>query len=80
MARQFHHFLFFQYYNSENIQFGVLRVVNDEKIGPSTGFDTHFHKDMEIVSYVIHGKLTHEDSMGNRITLKRRTIFCLCFT
>ena len=65
------HFSFAEYYNPENIQFGALRVVNDDKVEPGTGFDTHPHRDMEIISYVIDGELTHADSMGNKHTLTR---------
>ena len=65
------HFSFAEYYNPENIQFGALRVVNDDMVEPGTGFDTHPHKDMEILSYVIDGELTHADSMGNKHTLTR---------
>lgn len=67
----FHHFSFSTYYNPNNIQFGVLRVVNDDRVGAGTGFDTHPHKDMEIISYVVDGELTHADSMGNKHTLTR---------
>ncbi|EKQ58259.1 MULTISPECIES: pirin family protein [unclassified Clostridium] len=59
------HFSFSEYYNPRNINFGVLRVLNDDIIQPNTGFKMHPHKDMEIVTYVINGKLTHKDSMGN---------------
>lgn len=65
------HFSFAEYYNPDNIQFGSLRVINDDLIDPKTGFDTHPHKDMEIISYVVRGELTHGDSMGNRNTLSR---------
>lgn len=65
------HFSFAQYRNYDNIQFGVLRVLNDDIIHPSSGFDTHPHSDMEIVSYVVEGEITHKDSMGNQETLKR---------
>lgn len=65
------HFSFAEYYNPNNINFGVLRVINDDLIDPNTGFDTHPHKDMEIISYVVDGKLTHKDSMGNENTLTR---------
>jgi len=51
--------------------FGVLRVINDDLVNPHTGFDTHPHRDMEIISYVVEGELTHGDSMGNKGTLKR---------
>jgi redox-sensitive bicupin YhaK (pirin superfamily) len=65
------HFSFAEYYNPSNMQFGVLRVLNDDIVQPGTGFDTHPHKDMEIISYVVDGELTHGDSMGNRQTLSR---------
>jgi redox-sensitive bicupin YhaK (pirin superfamily) len=68
------HFSFAQYYNPDNMNFGVLRVLNDDIIEAGTGFDTHPHKDMEIVSYVIDGELTHGDSMGNKRTLHRGQI------
>lgn len=65
------HFSFAEYRNPANIQFGVLRVLNDDMVRPGTGFDTHSHANMEIISYVIEGELTHADSMGNRHTLTR---------
>ena len=65
------HFSFAEYYNPDNINFGVLRVINDDLIEVGTGFDTHPHKDMEIISYVVNGDLTHEDSMGNKNTITR---------
>lgn len=65
------HFSFAEYYNPENMNFGALRVVNDDLIRPNTGFAAHPHKDMEIVTYVVSGELTHEDCMGNRQTLLR---------
>ncbi|OIJ20685.1 hypothetical protein BKP45_08560 [Anaerobacillus alkalidiazotrophicus] len=65
------HFSFADYYNPNNIQFGALRVINDDLIDPKTGFDTHPHRDMEIISYVIDGELTHSDSMGNKNTISR---------
>jgi redox-sensitive bicupin YhaK (pirin superfamily) len=66
-----HHFSFASYYNPANIQFGVLRVLNDDIVQPGTGFDLHPHENMEIISYVIDGELTHGDSMGNERTLGR---------
>ena len=66
-----YHFSFADYYNEANINFGVLRVLNDDMIAPHTGFDTHPHKDMEIITYVVEGELTHKDSMGNVGILKR---------
>lgn len=65
------HFSFAEYYNPENMQFGMLRVVNDDLIEPGTGFDTHPHANMEIVSYVVDGVLTHRDSMNNQRELTR---------
>ena len=65
------HFSFAEYFNSANIKFGVLRVLNDDIVQPGEGFDTHPHRDMEIISYVIKGELTHRDSMGNTRTLTR---------
>lgn len=65
------HFSFAEYFNPQNIRFGVLRVVNDDLVQPGTGFDAHPHKNMEIISYVVDGALTHQDSMGNEHTLTR---------
>lgn len=65
------HFSFAQYYNPNNINFGVLRVINDDLVQANTGFDTHPHRDMEIISYVVNGELTHGDSMGNKNTITR---------
>ncbi len=65
------HFSFAEYYNPDNIQFGVLRVINDDLINPQTGFGTHPHRDMEIISYAVNGELTHGDSMGNKNTITR---------
>ncbi|MEH7108951.1 pirin family protein [Bacillus sp. JJ1764] len=69
--RSIFHFSFAEYYNPQNIQFGKLRVVNDDLVAPGTGFDFHPHKEMEIISYVVNGKLTHGDSMGNQNTISR---------
>ncbi|MDR2610288.1 MAG: pirin family protein, partial [Clostridiales Family XIII bacterium] len=66
-----HHFSFADYYNPDNINFGALRVVNDDLVKPNTGFGPHPHRDMEIISYVVEGELTHGDSMGNKRTLER---------
>jgi redox-sensitive bicupin YhaK (pirin superfamily) len=65
------HFSFADYRNADNVNFGVLRVLNDDIIHPNSGFDTHPHANMEIVSYVVKGEITHKDSMGNSETLKR---------
>lgn len=65
------HFSFAEYYNPDNMHFGELRVVNDDMVQPGTGFDTHPHKNMEIISYVVNGELTHADSMKNQRKLTR---------
>lgn len=68
------HFSFADYYNPFNMGFGKLRVLNDDLIEPGTGFDTHPHSNMEIITYIITGKLTHGDSIGNEKTLGRGNI------
>ncbi len=65
------HFSFAEYYNPQNINFGVLRVINDDLVAPQTGFSTHPHQNMEIISYLVNGELTHGDSMGNKSTITR---------
>ena len=69
--RSVFHFSFAEYYNPKNINFGVLRVINDDLIDPHTGFPKHPHQNMEIVSYAVDGNLTHGDSMGNQNTITR---------
>lgn len=65
------HFSFAEYYNPNNIHFGALRVINDDIFDAGKGFGTHPHEDMEIISYVVDGTLTHKDSMGNKRDLVR---------
>jgi len=60
-----HHFSFANYYNPERMNFGTLRVINDDSIGAGTGFGTHPHNNMEIITYVRNGVITHKDNMGN---------------
>lgn len=64
------HFSFGDYYDPRNISFGALRVFNDDIIGPGRGFDMHPHKNMEIITYMLHGTLEHQDSIGNRQQLR----------
>jgi quercetin 2,3-dioxygenase len=59
-------FSFAEYHDPNNVNWGALRVFNDDTVAGGTGFPTHPHRDMEIVTYVLSGELRHEDSMGNR--------------
>lgn len=61
-----HHFSFADYHDPARMHWGHLRVWNDDSIAPHSGFPTHPHRDMEIITYVRKGAITHEDSLGNR--------------
>lgn len=61
-----HSFSFGDHYDPDNTHFGLLLVNNDDIVAPGTGFDTHPHRDMEIVTWVLRGELSHHDSAGNR--------------
>ncbi len=61
-----HHFSFADYHDAQRMRWGRLRVWNDDSIAPHSGFEPHGHRDMEIITYVRQGAITHEDSLGNR--------------
>jgi redox-sensitive bicupin YhaK (pirin superfamily) len=66
----YHSFSFASWYNPERIQFGMLRVLNDDTIAAGMGFGTHPHDNMEIITIPLEGDLAHKDSMGNASTIK----------
>lgn len=65
----YHSFSFADYYDPQNMGFRDLRVINEDRVEPAQGFPTHGHRDMEIITYVIDGELSHRDSMGNGETI-----------
>jgi len=66
-----HSFSFANYYNPERMNFGVLRVLNDDQIAPAMGFSTHPHDNMEIITIPLEGAVRHKDSMGNEGVIQR---------
>src|ERR1700723_2130389 len=68
--KSFHSFSFADYFDPKHVEFGPLRVINEDRVQSGAGFGTHGHRDMEIISYVLSGELAHKDSMGNGSTIR----------
>jgi hypothetical protein len=68
--KSFHSFSFADYHDPEHVEFGPLRVINEDRVTAGQGFGTHSHRDMEIISYVLAGELAHTDSTGTSSTIR----------
>lgn len=70
----YHSFSFASYYDPKHMGFGPLRVINEDVVQPQTGFGTHGHRDMEIITYMLGGELSHRDSLGGGSAIKQNQI------
>jgi quercetin 2,3-dioxygenase len=68
--KSYHSFSFAEYFDEDHVEFGPLRVLNEDRVTGGQGFGTHGHRNMEIISYVLEGELTHQDSIGTRSTIR----------
>jgi redox-sensitive bicupin YhaK (pirin superfamily) len=68
--KSYHSFSFADYFDPKHVEFGPLRVINEDRVAAGQGFGTHSHRDMEIISYVLEGELAHRDSIGNGSTIR----------
>jgi redox-sensitive bicupin YhaK (pirin superfamily) len=68
--KSYHTFSFADYHDPAWVEYGPLRVINDDRVAPGQGFGKHGHRDMEIVTYILEGELEHHDSMGNGSTIR----------
>jgi quercetin 2,3-dioxygenase len=66
----YHSFSFAEYFDQDHVEFGPLRVLNEDRVAPGQGFGTHGHRNMEIISYVLEGELAHQDSLGTGSTIR----------